>query len=83
MSIMTREDSIKNVYINSSIGVVSTVNKMKKNRPRWFGNIMRREVSETVKMVIKKKRIKEKLVVGCDRERYMAGVCSLVGQVEI
>jgi hypothetical protein len=39
----TREEisRIKNLYVRGSIGIVLIVDKMRENRPRWFGNMMR------------------------------------------
>jgi hypothetical protein len=39
--------------VRGSIGVVSIVYKMRKNRLRWFGHVMRREESNTVRVVTK------------------------------
>jgi hypothetical protein len=46
---VTRKDEIKNEYVRGSIDVVSIVNKMRENRLRWFGHVMRREETNTVK----------------------------------
>ena len=43
MSGVTREDKIRNEYIRGSIGVASIVDKMRENRLRWLGHVLRRE----------------------------------------
>jgi len=45
---------MSNKYIRSSIGVISIVDKMRENRLKWFGHILRREKTETVRLVKKK-----------------------------
>jgi len=40
MSGVTRKDGIKNEYLRGSIGVTSTVDKMRKNKLRWFSHIL-------------------------------------------
>jgi len=42
MSEVTKEDRIKNEYVSGSIGVVPIVDKMRENRLKWFGHLMRR-----------------------------------------
>jgi hypothetical protein len=37
----TREDRIRYEYARGSIGVASIVNKMRRNKWRWFGHVMR------------------------------------------
>ena len=51
MSGVTREDKIRNEYIRGSIGVASIVDKMRENRLRWFGHVLRREETEAVRLV--------------------------------
>jgi hypothetical protein len=53
MSDVTREDRIRNKYVRGSIGVILIVNKMRENRLRWFGNMMRQMETITVKVVMK------------------------------
>jgi hypothetical protein len=50
---VTREYRIRNKYVRSSIDVVSIVDKMRKNRLRWFGHVMRRKETKAVRVVIK------------------------------
>jgi hypothetical protein len=40
---------INNEYVRGSIGVASIVNKMRENRLRWFGYVMRREETKCSK----------------------------------
>ncbi|XP_050548275.1 uncharacterized protein LOC126909909, partial [Daktulosphaira vitifoliae] len=76
---VTREDRIRNKYIRGTIGVVLTVDKMRENRLRWFGHVMRKEESETIRTVIEinveKKRITKKIVY--------TYIVSLLGQSEV
>ena len=58
MSAVTREHKIRNEYIRGSIGVASIVDKLRENRLRWLGHVLRREETEAVKLV------REKHVVG-------------------
>lgn len=39
---VTAEDKIRNEYMRNSMGVVSTVDKMRKNILRWLGPILSR-----------------------------------------
>jgi len=41
MSGVTREDKTRNEYAKGSIAVASKVDKMRENRLRWFGHVMR------------------------------------------
>lgn len=52
---MTREDRISNEFVRRSIGVASVVEKMRKNRLRWYGHEMRsrREETEAVRVVMR------------------------------
>lgn len=43
---------IKNECIKGSVKVASIVSKMRENRLRWFGHIMKRDDSEPVGVVI-------------------------------
>ncbi|XP_050534488.1 uncharacterized protein LOC126901782 [Daktulosphaira vitifoliae] len=52
MSGVTREDRIRNEHIRGSIDVTSIVDKMRENRLRWFGHVMRREELEAIRTVI-------------------------------
>lgn len=42
VSEVTGEDRIRNEYERRSISVASIVDKIKKNRPRWFEHIMKK-----------------------------------------
>lgn len=53
MSGVVTEDKIRNEYVRDSIGVVSVVEKMRENRLRWFGYVMRRKEIKIVKVVMK------------------------------
>jgi len=80
---VTRDDKIRNGYIKGSIRVVSTVDKMRENRFRWFGHVMRKESLNAVTAVMEmnvegrrgRKRPKKKWfdAIGCDMKT--AGVC--------
>jgi len=48
MSGVTRENRIRNEYLRGSIGVAPIVDKMRKNRLRWLGHVLRREKTEAV-----------------------------------
>jgi hypothetical protein len=84
MSGVTREDRIRNEYVRGSIGVAPIGDKMRENRLRWFGHVMRREESEAVRMVMnmnvegKRERGRPKKkwldVIKCDMKS--AGVCT-------
>lgn len=39
---VTREDKIRNNYIRGSIEVTSIIKKIRENRLRWLGHILRR-----------------------------------------
>lgn len=44
MSGLTRIEMIRNEYnMKGSIGVISIVENIRKNRLRWFGHVLRRE----------------------------------------
>lgn len=43
MSVVTREDRIRNKYVRDQIGVASIEDKMRETRLRWFGHVMKRE----------------------------------------
>ena len=51
LSRVTNEDKIRNEYIRGSIGVASIVDKMRENRLRWLGHVLRREETEAVRLV--------------------------------
>jgi hypothetical protein len=53
MSGVTRENRIRNEYLRGRIGVALIVDKMRENRLRWFGHMMRREETKAVKVVMK------------------------------
>lgn len=79
MNGVTGED-IRNEYIKDS--VPSIVKKMKETRLRWFGHVMRREESETVRMVMTKNIIEKRgkgirkirLLDVIENDMMMAGV---------
>jgi len=48
MNLGTRKDRISNEYVKGGIGVASIVDKMKENRLRWFGHVMRRKGKKIV-----------------------------------
>lgn len=48
MSGVTRKDRIRNEYIRGSIGVAPIIDKMRENRLRWLGHVLRRENTEAV-----------------------------------
>jgi hypothetical protein len=50
---VTREDRIRNEYVSGSIDVATIVNKMRENRPSWFGLVMRREEKNAVRVFMK------------------------------
>jgi len=52
MSGVIREDRIRNKYVWKSIGVALITDKMRENRLRWFGYVIKREDLEVIKMVI-------------------------------
>ncbi|KAF0752588.1 Uncharacterized protein FWK35_00011041 [Aphis craccivora] len=43
---VTREDRIRNEYIRGSIGVAPIVDKLRENRLRWLGHVLRRKKTE-------------------------------------
>jgi hypothetical protein len=47
------EDRIRNEYVRGSIGVATIVDKMRENRLRWFGHLMRRQETKVVRAVMK------------------------------
>lgn len=52
MSGMIREDRIRNEYITWSKGVISIMDKIRKNRLRWFSHVVRKEKLGAVRMVL-------------------------------
>jgi len=68
MSEVTREDRIRNEYARGGMGVASIVNKMRENRLRWFGHVMRRKNSEAVRTVMEI-NVKERRKEEEDRKR--------------
>jgi hypothetical protein len=50
---MTKEDKIRNEYVRGSINVSTIVNKMRENKFRWFGHVMRQEETKAVRVVMK------------------------------
>lgn len=51
----TNEDRIKNEYVKGSIGMASIVDKMKENRLRLSGHIMRGNKLESVRTLMEMK----------------------------
>lgn len=43
MSVVTREDRIRNKYVRDKIGIASIEDKMRETRLRWFGHVMKQE----------------------------------------
>eukprot|EP00102_Acyrthosiphon_pisum_P026090 XP_016663300.1 PREDICTED: uncharacterized protein LOC107884852 [Acyrthosiphon pisum] len=69
MSGVTREDRIRNEYIRDSIGVASIVDKMRENRLRWLGHVLRREKTEAIS-VAKKMSVDGKRGRGRPKKRW-------------
>lgn len=53
MSGVTRENRVRNEYVRCSIIVASIENKTRENRLKWFRCVLRREKTNTVKVVMK------------------------------
>lgn len=66
---MTREDRIRIAYVRESIGVASVVDKIRENRSRWLGYIIRKDKLESVKMVMEVKAKVEE-----EDDRKMCGI---------
>lgn len=66
---MIREDRIRIAYVRESIGVASVVDKIRENRSRWLGYIIRKDKSESVKMVMEVKAKVEE-----EEDRKMCGI---------
>jgi len=74
---------IRDEYGRGSIGVLSIVDKMKENRLRMFGRVMRREETKTVRMVMKmnvegkrgRGRPKKRRLDKIENDMRAAGVC--------
>jgi len=64
---MTREDRIRNEYIGRSIGVTLIVDKMRENKLRWFGHVIRKGFGSSnsygIECGMKKRKGKDKEVV--------------------
>lgn len=79
----TREGRIINEYIIGSIEVTSIVDKLRENRLRLLGHVLRREMDEAVKIVInmnvegnrERKRHKKRWFEVVEIDMEMAGVC--------
>lgn len=76
---------MENEYIiRRSIGVTSFIDKMRENKLRWFGHVMRKNKSEAVKSIIrmnaKERRGKEKpkrsKSDAIESDRRTTGVCA-------
>lgn len=52
MCVVIKEDRIRNEHIRESVKTASTMEKMRENRLRWFGHVMRRNNSEAVTIVM-------------------------------
>lgn len=52
MCVVIKEDRIRNEHIRESVKTASTMGKMRENRLRWFGHVMRRNNSEAVTIVM-------------------------------
>jgi len=50
---MAKKDKIRKDYVRSSIGLASVVDKMRGNKLRRFGRVMRREKTVAVREVMK------------------------------
>ncbi|KAL4082969.1 hypothetical protein QTP88_023973 [Uroleucon formosanum] len=80
---VTREDKIKNEYVSGSIGVASIVNKMRENRLKWLGHVMRREETGAVRVVMKmniegkrgRGRPKKRWLKNIEKDMRAVGVC--------
>jgi hypothetical protein len=53
MSGVARENRIRNKYVRGCIGVASVVDKMRENRLRWFGHVMRQEETNAIRVAMK------------------------------
>jgi nonsense-mediated mRNA decay protein 3 len=53
MSGVTRKYRIKNEYVIGSFSVASILDKIRENRLRWFGHVMRRKEKKAVRLVMK------------------------------
>ena len=73
MSGVTREDRIRNEYLRGSIGVAPIGDKMRENRLRWFGHVMRREESEVVRTVMNM-NVEERRGRGRPKKRWIIHV---------
>jgi len=62
------EDRISNEYVRSNVGVVSIGDKMRKNRLRWFGHVMRWVETKAVR-VVKKMNVEGKR--GSPKKRWI------------
>jgi hypothetical protein len=60
MSGVTNEDGIRTEYVRGKIGVAFIVDKMRENILRWFRNEMKREITNTVRVVMKITSLKVK-----------------------
>jgi hypothetical protein len=50
MSELTRLDRIKNEYMRGSVGLALIVDKMRENRLKWFGHMVKREGTKAVRV---------------------------------
>ncbi|KAL4104536.1 hypothetical protein QTP88_019831 [Uroleucon formosanum] len=73
MSGVTREDRIKNEYVRGSIGVASIVDKMRENRLRWLGHVMKREKTSAV-IIVMKMNIEGKKGRGRPKKRWLKNI---------
>lgn len=56
MSEDTKKDKIRNKYVKDSRGFTSLVDKLHENRLRQVEHVLRRQMDEVVKIVVKGKR---------------------------
>ncbi|KAL4135686.1 hypothetical protein QTP88_007282 [Uroleucon formosanum] len=88
MSGVTRENIINNEYVRVSIGVASIVDKVRENKLRWLGHVMRREETSAVRVVMKiniegkreRGRPKKKWLENIEKDMRVVGVC--IGDVK-
>jgi len=83
MSGVTIEGRIRNEYIRESIGVASIMDKLRENKLRLFGHVMRRKDLEAVRSVMELSvegkrgfgRLKKKKLIGIECDMRTAAVC--------
>jgi hypothetical protein len=65
-----REDRMKNEYVRISMGISSIVGMMRENRLRWFSHVIRREETNTVRVLIKM-NVEGKRRTGRPKKRWL------------